>query len=403
MTEVHQTPYNRRRKAALGAVLGGVVLTGSLAACSSSSSTGSSGGGKGGTVKIGLAIGKTGYLAAVDTPFGNGVQLAADYLNSNGGMGGKKVEVVPLDMQSNAAKAVPVTNQLINQQKVGVIIGGSTSAATAADAPIIAPRKVPMIAASVLPAGSKWVFSTLQPVAKTNQIDLDFAKSVKATKVAVLYSQTPYGQSAAASMGAAAKADGLTVVASEAVETSATDLTPQLSKAKAAGAQAIIDVLSGPVHIVEAKGAATLNLTVPVIMGTDEVATFQPAAQAYPASYMTGIAPQVFPKNTDPQIKAANDKFLPVYQAAYGDKPGIGSAGRGWDSVMILAEAVKASGATTGDKLRDALAKVTYTGTMSAYKFSDDDLTGQVNTPNPLGIVKENAGKLDVVFTPTAS
>ena len=394
-----ETSHNRR----LIAAIGGIVLAGSLAACGSSDSTGSGGGGKGGTVKIGLAIGKTGYLAAVDTPFGNGVQLAADYLNKTGGMGGKKVEVVPLDMQSNAAKAVPVTNQLINQQRVGVIIGGSTSAATAADAPIIEPRKVPMIAASVLPAGSKWVFSTLQPVAKTNQIDLDFAKSLKATKVAVLYSQTPYGQSAAASMGAAAKADGLTVVASEAVETNATDVTPQLSKAKAAGAQAIVDVLSGPVHIVQAKGAATLNLTIPVIMGTDEVATFQPASDAYPAAYMTGIAPQVYPKNSDPQIKAANDKFLPVYQAAYGDKPGIGSAGRGWDSVMILAEAVKASGATTGDKLRDALAQVTYTGTMSAYKFSDADLTGQVGTPNPLGIVKADAGRLDVVYTPAAS
>jgi branched-chain amino acid transport system substrate-binding protein len=389
----------------LGGILGAVVLAGSLAACGSSDSkgSGSGSGGKGGTVKIGLAIGKTGYLAAVDNPFGNGVQLAADYLNANGGMGGKKVEVVSLDMQSNAAKAVPVTNQLINQQKVGVIIGGSTSAATAADAPIIEPRKVPMIAASVLPAGSKWVFSTLQPVSKTNQIDLDFAKSLKATKVAVLYSQTPYGQSAAASMGAAAKAAGITVVASEAVEVNATDVTPQLSKAKAAGAQAIVDVLSGPVHIVEAKGAATLNLTIPVILGTDEVATFQPAAQAYPASYLTGIAPQVYPKNNDPQIKAANEKFLPIYQSAYGDKPGIASAGRGWDSVMILAEAVKASGAVTGDKLRDALAQVTYTGTMSAYKYSEDDLTGQANTPNPLGIVKENAGKLEVVYTPTAS
>jgi branched-chain amino acid transport system substrate-binding protein len=296
-----------------------------------------------------------------------------------------------------------VTNQLINQYKVGVIIGGSTSAATAADAPIIGPRKVPMIAASVLPSGSNWVFSTLQPVAKTNAIDLDFAKSMHATKIAVLYSQTPYGQSASASMGDAAKAKGLTVVASEAVETNATDVTPQLSKAKAAGAQAIIDVLSGPVHIVEARGAATLNLDIPVIMGTDEVATFEPASQAYPHCYITAIAPQVYPKNNDAEIKAANDKFLPIYQAAYGTKPGIASAARGWDSVMILAEAVKASGAVTGDKLRTALENVTYTGAMSAYRYSSGDLTGQTTTANPLGIVKENGGKLEVVYVPTAS
>jgi branched-chain amino acid transport system substrate-binding protein len=384
------------------AIFGFALLGAVLAGCGgpSGSSTGTD---SAGTVHIGLAVGKTGYLAAVDTPFGNGVNLAADYLNKNGGMGGKKIEVTTLDMQSNAAKAVPVTNQLLNQYKVGVIIGGSTSAATAADAPIIGPRKIPMIAASVLPPGSNWVFSTLQPVSKTNAIDLEFAKSLKATKIAVLYSQTPYGQSAAAARGAAAKTAGLAVVASEAVEVNATDLTPQLSKAKAAGAQAIIDVLSGPVHIVEAKGAATLNLNIPLIMGTDEVATFEPAAQAYAQSYITAIAPQVYPKNNEAGIKAANDKFLPIYQAAYGDKPGIASAARGWDSVMILAEAVKASGAVTGDKLREALESVSYTGTMSTYKFSAGDLTGQVGTPNPLGIVKENGGKLEVVYTPSAS
>jgi ABC-type branched-subunit amino acid transport system substrate-binding protein len=133
------------------------------------------------------------------------------------------------------------------------------------------------------------------------------------------------------------------------------------------------------------------------------VATFEPAAQAYAQSYITAIAPQVYPKNNEAGIKAANDKFLPIYQAAYGDKPGIASAARGWDSVMILAEAVKASGAVTGDQLREALESVSYTGTMSTYKFSAGDLTGQVGTPNPLGIVKENGGKLEVVYTPSAS
>jgi branched-chain amino acid transport system substrate-binding protein len=399
MSFVPDTSHVPRRHPVIAALGGVAVLGAALTGCGSSTNSGSGAG----TVHIGLAVGKTGYLAAVDTPFGNGVTLAADYLNKNGGIDGKKVDVTTLDMQSNAAKAVPVTNQLINQYRVGVVIGGSTSAATAADAPIIGPRKVPMIAASVLPAGSNWVFSTLQPVAKTNAIDLDFAKSLHATKIAVLYSQTPYGQKAAASMGDAATAKGLSVVASEAVETSATDVTPQLSKAKAAGAQAIIDVLSGPVHIVEARGAATLNLTIPVIMGTDEVATFEPASQAYPQCYITAIAPQVYPQNNDAQIKAANDKFLPIYQAAYGNKPGIASAARGWDSVMILAEAVKASGAVTGDKLREALEKVTYTGAMSAYKFSSGDLTGQLSTANPLGIVKENGGKLEVVYVPAAS
>lgn len=385
----------------LVATLAGAALVGTaLTACGASSSGSTSSGGE---LTIGLTVGQTGYLAGVDVPFGNGVKLAADYLNKQGGIDGKKITVTSRDMQSNAAKAVPVTNELINQDRVDVLIGGSTSAATAADEPIIAPKKVPMIAASVLPDQDDWQFSTLQPVSKTDEIALDFAKSLKVAKVAVLYSQTPYGQSAAASMKSAAQADGLQVVASEAVETSATDVTAQLSKAKSAGAQAIIDVLSGPVHIVEAKGAATLNLGMPLIMGTDEVATFEPSAKAYPQTYFTAIAPQIYPKNTDTAIKTANAKFLPVYQKAYGNKPGIGNAARGWDSVMLLAAAVKASGATTGDKLREALEKVTFTGTMSAYEFTGDDHTGQTKTANPLGITKYQNGKFQVVYTPAAA
>lgn len=390
-----RVPGSRRRATAalIGVVLLGVILT----ACGSG---GASGGGGGGEVHIGLAVGKTGYLAALDNPFGNGVNLAVDYLNARGGIDGKKFKVTELDMESNAAKAVPVTNQLINQEKVSVMIGGSTSAATAADAPIIAPRKVPMIAASVLPATTDWVFSTLQPVNKTNEVGIQFAKSKGVTKVAVLYSQTPYGQSAAKAMGAAAQTAGLSVVSSDAVEVSATDVTPQLAKAKAAGAQAIIDTLTGPVHIVEAKGAATLNYNVPLIMGTDEVATFQAAAAAYSQSFLTAIATQIYPDNSNPEIKAANDAFVPIYQKAYGNDPGIASAARGWDSVMILAKAVGASGATTGDALRKALENVSYTGTLSAYKYSAGDHTGQAGTGNPLGIVKEAGGKLAVVYTP---
>src|SRR5690349_19767543 len=89
----------RRQLAALcGFVLLGTALTG----CGSSANSTGSGGSE--TIHIGLAVGKTGYLAAVDTPFGNGVTLAADYLNKNGGMSGKTIEVTTLDMQSNAAK-----------------------------------------------------------------------------------------------------------------------------------------------------------------------------------------------------------------------------------------------------------------------------------------------------------
>lgn len=383
-----------------------LLLASSLAACGSSG--GSSGGGNnsGGSsskepIKIGVAVGLTGYLAGTDVPFSEGVQLAANDFNSHGGIDGHKVEVTVRDMKSNAAEGVNVANQLLNQVGVGVIIGGSTSAATAAEAPIASRKSVPIIAASVLPENPQWLFSTLQPVTKSNAAGLGFAAdNLHAKKIAVLYSQTPYGQGAANAMKQQAEALGIQVMSSQGIQTGATDITPQLQQAKGSGADAILDVLTGPVHIVEAKDAAGMNLGLPLIMGTDAPSTFKQAFQAYPDSYSTATAAQIYPQNQDPQIKAANAKFHPIYEASGKDPDGIGDAGRGWDTMQILASAVKASGAVTGEKLRSALEKVTYSGTMSEYKYSAEDHTGQKTVPNPLAIAQFQGDTVKVIYNP---
>ena len=355
-------------------------------------------------LKIGLAIGQTGYLAAVDTPFGQGVELAVEELNRQGGLLGKKIELTKVDMASNAAQATTLTNKLINQDRVGVLVVGYTSAATAAIAPIAAGRKVPIVAASVPPEDPTWVISTLQPVTKTDEVAVEYlAEQMNVSKIAVLFSQTPYGQTAAKAMKEVASKGGLEVVASLGVDTGATDLSPQLSKARSAGAEAIVDVLTGPVHIVEAKSAATLGLKIPLVMGTDDINTFKKATDAYPNTYFTAIGVQQYPHNQDPGIREADKKFLDVFNRKYGNKvSNVADAARGWDAMMILAEAVKNAKATTGEELRAALERVKYTGTSSRYEYTPDDHSGQLSTPNPLAIMQFKGDKAEIVYQPEA-
>lgn len=396
-----------RRAVAMAAMAAMLITVG----CGSESSSSSSGGGakEGGAdadpLTIGMAIGQTGYLAAVDTPFGQGVELAVEEINKGGGLLGQDIKLTKVDMASNAAQATTLTNKLINQDRVGVLVGGYTSAATAAIAPIAGTRKVPIVAASVPPEDPTWVISTLQPSTKTNAVAVEFlAKEQGIKKIAVLFSQTPYGQKAAETMEAVATKGGLEVVASLGVDTGATDLTPQLSKAESAGAEAVIDVLTGPVHIVEAKGAATLGLKIPLVMGTDDLNTFTKATEAYPNTYFTAIGVQQYPNNLDPGIKSADEAFLKVFDAKYGDTvPNVADAARGFDAMMILAEAVKASKATTGEPLRAALEQVKYTGTSSQYAYTAEDHSGQLSTPNPLAIMQFKGGaEPEIVFQPAA-
>ena len=352
-----------------------------------------------------MAIGQTGYLAAVDTPFGQGVELAVDELNKAGGLLGQEIKINKVDMNSNAAQATTLTNKLINQDKVGVLVVGYTSAATAAIAPIAGTRKVPIVAASVPPEDPKWVISTLQPVTKTNAVAVQYlADKLKISKIAVLFSQTPYGQKAAEAMKKVASEGGLEVVSSLGVDTGATDLSPQLSKAKAAGAEAVVDVLTGPVHIVEAKSAATLGLKIPLVMGTDDLNTFKKATEAYPNTLLHRDRRAAVPEQPDPGIKSADEEFLAVFKEKYGDSvPNVADAARGWDAMMILAEAVKSSKATTGEELRAALEQVKYTGTSSQYAYTAEDHSGQLSTPNPLAIMQFKGGaEPEIMYQPEA-
>ncbi len=372
-----------------------------LAACGSSSSSNSSAASQSkAPIQLGVAVGLTGYLAADDVPFSEGVKLAAAALNAHGGVNGHKIVVTVSNMDSSAATGVTVVTQMIDQTHIDALIGGSVSAATAAYAPLLARAQVPMVAASVLPSDNQWEFSTLQPTSETNADDLGFVKSkLHLQKVAVIYSETPYGEGAAKQIEAEAAGLGLNVVSSQGVLTSATDITPQLQTAVSSGAQAIVDVLTGPIHLVEAKDAANLGMHIPIIMGQDTRSIFKQATSAYPNVYWTALGAQVYPANVNPAVKAANAAFGPVYQKSYGSAPGEANAARGWDSVQILAQAIRSSGAITGKKLDLALQNVSYAGNETEYRYSASDHTGQLSVANPLGIGHYVGGKKEIVYT----
>ena len=352
-------------------------------------------------IKIGVAVGLTGYMSDNDTHYSEGAQLAAKVLNAQGGVDGHEIQLSVVDMQSNAAMDVTVANQLLNQKGIDVLLHGSVSAGTAAIAPIVSNKEVPMIAASVLPSDPTWTFSVLQPVSSTNAIALDFlSKVLHAKKVAVLYSQTPYGQQAAAALGKQAEALGISVPWSQGAATDATDLTPIVQQIQAANVDAVIDTLTGPNHIVFAKDATSSGLKIPVIMGTDARTTFKQATDANPNSYWTGIAAQVYPNNADSAVNTADAALVQAYTQAYGnaDRPGLGNAGRGWDSIQMLNIAVHNSGAVTGKALLSALENVAYAGSESEYKYTPRDHTGQVDVPNPLSIAQYQGSTLKVVY-----
>ena len=79
-------------------------------------------------IEVGTVAALSGYLANYDGEFLNGLKLAVKVLNENGGADGHMINLHILDNGSNATTGVTVTNQLINQYNVTVMLNGASSA-----------------------------------------------------------------------------------------------------------------------------------------------------------------------------------------------------------------------------------------------------------------------------------
>jgi len=349
-------------------------------------------------INIGMTMSLTGYLALFDTGAVDGAKLAAQAINAKGGIDGHPIALHVLDNTSNAATGVTVVNDLINRYDVDAIASGALSAQTVAIEPIVARNRVPVLTMSVIPSGMQWTFSMAEPPAQMLNLELDFAAHhLNAKRIAFLYSQTPYGQLGAKLIDALAHQSGLEVAFDEGVAVAATDLTPQIARLKATQPDAIVDFLTGPVHLVEAKAATTVGLTIPTIMATDDLSTLQQAAGIYHKSYFVASPIQTYPDVPDPEVRTAVKAFLDAFKASGLDKREISQAGEGWDLLHIVAHAFSPPTVMQSAKLRDAFLHLDYIGAYGRFQFQADDHTGQMHHPTTSQIAQFQDNQVKVV------
>ena len=370
-----------------------------ISACGSGTS-GSGSSGQKSPITIGVSAAETGYLSASsDIPFLRGVRYAVQSINSSGGVKGHPLKLAAvLDEQSVASVGVSNVNQLINQDHVDVVMAGSDSTACAAVESAITTAKVPMTCISPPPTGSGYQFQVAASVPGMVLDMMTYIKSRHIKSVALVGVTTVYGEIIAKIIKAFAAKTGIKLVYTTTVSPTATDLTATMQAVKAANPGAVVDSITGPEHIVEAKGAAAAGLTVPLVQITDTTNVFQAGAQAYPNLYFVTLPPQAYPSIPNKALATAAQKFYAFYKGKGADMAQIAAAAYGWDAVHILAAAMAKSGAFTGAKLQAALQSLTYQGTNSLYRYSASDHSGENSVPNPDSIGHFVGNKLEIVY-----
>lgn len=327
------------------------------------------------TVKVGLNYELSGNVATYGQGLTNGIELAVEEINKNGGVLGKQIELVKVDNKSDNAEAANVSTRLATRDKVVAILGAATSGNTKAASPAAMQNKIPLISGSAtaddvtVDSNGKvreYVFKisfsdSFQGVTMANFAFNDLALK----NAAVLIDNTSdYSKGLAESFKKTYAALGGNLLTEEAYQAKDTDYKAVLTKIKALNP----DVLFVPGYYEEVglivKQARELGLNVPILGGDGydspklvEIAGAGTLNKVYYSNHYSSM-------DNSPEVV----KFQEAFNAKYGKVTDAFNA-LGYDLGYFLADAIKRAGAADPVKIKDALASTKdfkgITGTLS--------------------------------------
>lgn len=319
------------------------------------------------TVKIGLVAALSGPSAQSGEAITRGLTVAIDEINTAGGiLGGRKIELVRRDDESNPPKGVIAARELIFKEKVAAILGGIDSPVSLAVVPLANKSKVPFMGnwAAATPitrngANPNYVFRVSAVDAIVDIKLLQYAhKTFSAKKVGLMLINNPWGESNEKGLIAADETNNdVEIVGVEKFENGDVDMVPQLTRLKENGAEAIVLVTNAPPGAQMMKSRERMGWKVPVVShwgisgGRFPELAGQTAGDAHFVQTYSFFGKQSpagkrvlkalvkkFPK-----IKGAEDVFSPVGTA------------NAYDAMHLLAKAIDKAGSTDGDAIRNAL------------------------------------------------
>ena len=201
--------------------------------------------------------------AAAFGAVGPGAKAYFDYVNSRGGVHGRKIEYRFYDDAYNPAQTVQQTRRLVEQDGVLAIFNAVGTASNLAIRDYLNAQQVPHLFAGdgsqALGGGSArypWTVGFLPSYqGEGSVVGRDLVRTRPRAKVGVLYENTELGKDMTRGLSRALSGKGPRIIASEAYELTSTDVVSQVSKLKASGADTLM-LFATPKFLIQAIVAA---------------------------------------------------------------------------------------------------------------------------------------------------
>ena len=283
--------------------------------------------------------------------------MAADEINKAGGIDGRTIQIITEDDQGEPNKAATVVTKLINQDKVIALLGEVASSNSLAAAPKAQGSKVPMISpSSTNPAVTQvgdYIFRVCFIDPFQGEVMAKFsANNLKAKRAAILYDfNSDYSRGLYQFFKRSFTQLGGQIVSEQSYTQGDRDFSGQLTAIRSSNPEVIyVPGYYGEVGVI-ANQTKQLGIKAPLLGGDgwDAPQLWQLGGASLNGDY---ISNHYSVDDPSPAIQ----KFVADYKGRYNILPDA-LAALGYDSMKVLADAIKRAGTTENVKLRDAIAQ----------------------------------------------
>jgi branched-chain amino acid transport system substrate-binding protein len=325
-------------------------------------------------VKIGVIAPMTGSLATYGESTTNGIKLAVDDINKNGGvLGGRPLEITLMDDKADSTEGANAFNKLV-ADGAKAVIGSVTSGVTAGLATLADSEGMLLLTATAtadtVTDGTTSVFRACFRDSYQGEVGAKIAVDLGVKKVAILYaSGDAYSSGLYEAFKKAAPDMGLEIVATESSSaTSDTDYATQLTNIVASGAELIFapyyyDSI-GPYIVPQARAAGFTGAFVGADGWDGTQNTMVEDKSLYNKCYFTNhYAPD------DPSEVVQG--FVKTYVDTFGEASLTALAALGYDSAKMLAKAIDAAGTDDTAAIVKAMTGMSFEGVTGSFTLDE--------------------------------
>jgi branched-chain amino acid transport system substrate-binding protein len=314
------------------------------------------------------------------------MRIAVDEINADGGLLGCPVELVVVDTEGLPERGRAVMERLITQDNVVAVGGGYHSSVGLASKDIANDASIPVVFAetwndNITADQQRFIFRLAPLSSEVAAIYANFAASAPGVeKVVIIAENTDYGLPASDMTRQGLEESGISSTIYT-VDIGTQDFSGIIQRIRADRPDMIIQVLTGEAAYNFTQQAAEAGIGPGDLIMTCDQNALESAAfwQNVPDGNLCFMNRIGLPAAAYTERTTA---FEAAYVAATGKDAAESYAMEAYDSIMVIAEAIKAAGSTDGNAIVDALEAISYDGVLGTITFP----INSGNTPEQAGV-----------------